>query len=615
MHTNSSIYYSLKILIKLLDQKSKLSFVYLILFSILSGLLDAVGVGSIMPFLAILMSPNSLFQNEYFISIFGLIDEIEYQKYQVIIGTTTLLIFSAAIICRGFLRYFQIKFCYNQENRISVALAQGYLHLNYEWFLKRNASKSSKHLLTDLTLLTESGYLVTTQLLSNLITIIFISTLLLFVNSNIFMTSSAIISAFYIFLYVYLKRHIKKLGEDHYLTNEERFQTVQEIFLGIKPIKIFLLENKYTRTFTSSTRKYTDYNIKIRSYSELPRFIFEWLLFGGILLLATIKIANGNNTNEILPVLGLFAFAGYRLMPAVQQIYKCLTNLNFISEVSERIYADYESVSNIDFEAKQKSNPPISTYSLDDDTTCAVEMLDVVSGYTDSTSVLNGISLKIPNGSCVGLVGASGSGKTTTIDVIMGLLPTKSGELRLAGIPSSNMLKVDLYSMIGYVPQDTYVFNGSLAQNICLETSTNDINRKKLSHIAATTGLEQLGSGYDFDPFKINLGDRGARLSGGQRQRIGIARALYKSPSMLILDEATSALDGESETKILKELVKNSDSLTIIMVTHRLDTLTICDNIFVLESGQISDKGKFDELLNRNKMFQSYMKRTKILSE
>jgi ABC-type multidrug transport system fused ATPase/permease subunit len=599
----------------LLDQKSKLSFVYLILFSILSGLLDAVGVGSIMPFLAILMSPNSLFQNEYFISIFGLIDEIEYQKYQVIIGTTTLLIFSSAIICRGFLRYFQIKFCYNQENRISVALAQGYLHRNYEWFLKRNASKSSKHLLTDLTLLTESGYLVTTQLLSNLITIIFISTLLLFVNSNIFMISSAIISAFYIFLYVYLKRHIKKLGEDHYLTNEERFQTVQEIFLGIKPIKIFLLENKYIRIFTSSTRKYTDYNIKIRSYSELPRFIFEWLLFGGILLLATIKIANGNNTNEILPVLGLFAFAGYRLMPAVQQIYKCLTNLNFISEVSERIYADYESVSNIDFEAKQQSNPPISTYSLDDDTTCAVEMLDVVSGYTDSTSVLNGISLKIPNGSCVGLVGASGSGKTTTIDVIMGLLPAKSGELRLAGISSSNMLKVDLYSMIGYVPQDTYVFNGSLAQNICLETSTNNINRKKLSHICAITGLEQLGSGYEFDPFKINLGDRGARLSGGQRQRIGIARALYKSPSMLILDEATSALDGESETKILKELVKNSGSLTIIMITHRLDTLTICDNIFVLESGQISDKGKFDELLNRNKMFQSYMKRTKILSE
>ena len=514
------------------------------------------------------------------------------------------------------LRYFQIKFCYSQESRISVALAKGYLLRDYEWFLNRNASKSSKHLLSDLTLLTESGYLVATQLLSNLITIFFVSALLLFVNSTIFIISGITVAAFYGFLYAYLKRRIKKLGEDHYLISEERFQTVQEIFLGIKSVKIFLLEKKYSDIFTHASNLYANYNIKIRSYSELPRFLFEWLLFGGILLFATLTIAEGNDTTAIFPLLGLFAFAGYRLMPAVQQIYKCLTNLNFISEVSDRILADYKFITKNNFELASVKNFDKDASETGYTAEFAAQLIDVISGYSKNTAVLNGINLQIQKGSiCVGLVGVSGSGKTTTIDVLMGLLPASSGEVLLDGIPINNIPKNDLYSRVGYVPQDTYIFNGTIAENICLKSSLTNSDRQKITEICLATGLEQLGDNHEFDPFKIDLGDRGTRLSGGQRQRIGIARALFKKPSLLILDEATSALDGLSEVKLLKALVNNADSITIIIIAHRLDTLNMCDNIFVLENGYIVDQGKFDVLLQRNEMFKAYMQRTGLNTE
>ena len=172
---------------------------------------------------------------------------------------------------------------------------------------------------------------------------------------------------------------------------------------------------------------YANYNIKIRSYSELPRFLFEWLLFGGILLFATLTIAEGNDTTAIFPLLGLFAFAGYRLMPAVQQIYKCLTNLNFISEVSDRILADYKFITKNNFELASVKNFDKDASETGYTAEFAAQLIDVISGYSKNTAVLNGINLQIQKGSCVGLVGVSGSGKTT-IDALMGLLPASSGK-------------------------------------------------------------------------------------------------------------------------------------------------------------------------------------------
>ena len=269
---NSAVLISLKALVKMLNAKSKQNFYLLILLSLITGFLDALGVGSVMPFLAILISPETIFENEIFKDIFGKIGFPDYRKYQIYMGCIVTVIFSLSILSRALLRFFQIKFCYLQESELSIKLLNNYLQKDYRWFLNRNTSLISKHLLSDLKLLTESGYLVVTQLISNVVVILFVSIVLFIISPVVFLISLSTILFMYYFLYVYLKRLIKNLGKHVYNIGESRFQTIQDVFLGIKSVKLFRLQEKYIEIFANDSFLYAKKNISARCFSELPRF-------------------------------------------------------------------------------------------------------------------------------------------------------------------------------------------------------------------------------------------------------------------------------------------------------------------------------------------------------
>jgi ATP-binding cassette, subfamily B, bacterial PglK len=610
---SSGVYISLRALLKMLNAKSKRNFYLLIILSLITGSLDALGIGSIMPFLAILISPDTIFENKIFQGVFGQIGFPDYQKYQIYIGCVVTIIFSLSILSRAILRFFQIRFCYLQESELSINLTKIYLQKDYTWFLNQNTSLISKHLLSDLKLLTESGYLVVTQLISNVVIISFVSIVLFVISPVVFLTSLCIILLMYWCLYVYLKRLIKNLGKHVYNTGESRFQTIQEVFLGIKSVKLFRLQEKYLKIFKTDSHLYAQNNISARCFSELPRFLFEWLLFGGVLLYATLSISKDQADILIIPKLGVFVFAGYRLMPAVQQVYKCLTNLNFIAEIAERIFSDYEGDYSYHKNKTCFNNFDNTEISQKIPLTGAIELMKVFVSYNKAKTILSGINMKIPAGSLIGITGPSGSGKTTLVDVLLGLIDLKSGSILFDNISISEIPKDYLYSKVGYVPQDTYVFAGSLADNICLQGENDNIDRQHLLSICKLVGLDQLGKKGGFDPFKIDLGDRGVKLSGGQKQRIGIARALYKKPTILILDESTSALDSISEVKLLGNLSRLIDPMTIFIIAHRLDTLSACNKIFVINDGIVADEGSYDYLCKENSLFKAYLKREREL--
>jgi ABC-type bacteriocin/lantibiotic exporter with double-glycine peptidase domain len=294
----------------------------------------------------------------------------------------------------------------------------------------------------------------------------------------------------------------------------------------------------------------------------------------------------------IAPIFALYIFAGYRLLPSLQQIYAAFSQLRFSSHLVKILYEDFQ-----DFEfprADQSKETRIEFFS-------ALHLQAVSYSYPDKgTLALKNINIEILRGKHIGLTGPSGSGKTTLIDVLIGLLPPDTGEFLIDNVKLSSYAYGRWASSIGYVPQHIYLTEDSILENITLGVAVDEVDQNRVKHCAVTADL------YDFviselpNGFLTKIGDRGVRLSGGQRQRIGIARALYKNPTLLILDEATSALDNESQDRIIERLATFDKNLTVVSVAHRTAALKRCDYIYLMRSGELTKCFSYQDFLNHS---------------
>jgi ABC-type multidrug transport system fused ATPase/permease subunit len=299
--------------------------------------------------------------------------------------------------------------------------------------------------------------------------------------------------------------------------------------------------------------------------------------------------------DNALPVVTLYVFAGYRLMPALQQIYSSVTNISFVGPSLNKLHNDLKSLKPLN----ENQNQGVLKFSK------TIILKNIHYSFPNTSKVaLKNINVTIPAKSMVGFVGATGSGKTTTVDIILGLLVPQKGTLEVDGKVITNQNVRDWQRSIGYVPQHIYLSDDTVAANIAFGVEPKDIN------FAAVLKSSKIANLHNFvidelpKQYQTTIGERGVRLSGGQRQRIGIARALYHNPQVLILDEATSALDNLTEKTIMDSINNLSKDITIISIAHRLSTVKKCDNIFLLEKGMLKNKGTFDELINTNESFR-----------
>ena len=594
---------NIKKLLDLLSPSERKQTVALLGMMLLMAVLDMLGVASILPFIAVISNPslvesNRLLSWSFQTSMTFGVDSVDKFLFFLGVAVFALLVFS--LMFKALTTYAQTRFALMREYSIGKRLVEGYLHQPYSWFLNRHSADLGKNILSEVGGVIHGGMIPLMSLMAQTAIALALLILLLLVDPVLAVSVGLVLAVAYGSILVLMSGLLGKLGQASLRSNQERFTAVSEAFGAAKEVKAGGLEHVFVQRFAQPAATYAKGQSTVKVIAQIPRYALEAIAFGGMLLVILYLMTQSGSFSAALPIIALYAFAGYRLMPALQQIYGSLAQLKFVGPALSALHADLTGLGVVD-----TKNEPIEPMTLKS----FIELKSVVYAYPSAKSpALKGINLVIPAQRTVAFVGSTGSGKTTTVDLILGLLEAQSGMLCIDGqvVDASN--RRQWQKNIGYVPQQIYLADDTVSANIAFGTDPCSVDQLAVERAAKIANLhdfviDNLPQGY-----KTTVGERGVRLSGGQRQRIGIARALYHSPDVLILDEATSALDNLTEQAVMEAVHKLSHSITIILIAHRLSTVRECDEIFLLEGGVVKAKGAFDELLSSSDQFRAMAK-------
>jgi ATP-binding cassette, subfamily B, bacterial PglK len=567
---------------------------------LLMAFLDMLGVASILPFMAVLANPDQVQTNAILNTVFITSRHIgihSTEQFLFALGVLFYLLFVTSLAFKALTTYAQIRFALMREYSVSKRLVHGYLYQPYNWFLNRHSADLSKTILSEVSTVIGSGVLPMMTLISQSAVSLALLTLLIIVDPLLALTVGVVLGLVYAVIFAVMSGRLKSLGLACTKANQERFTAVSEAFGAVKEVKVGGLEQAYIQRFAKPSEVFAKYQATAQVIGQLPRFALEATTFGGMLLVILYVLAKSGSFATALPVIALYALAGYRLLPAGQQIYQAATRLRFVGPALEALHRDLSGLQAVD--AKYGHGSPLQL-------TESISLKQVSYSYPNASQpALKGVDLTIPVYSTVGFVGTTGSGKTTAVDVILGLLEPQEGCLNVDGQPISASNRRQWQRAIGYVPQHIYLADASIAANIAFGMNTKDIDQKAVERAAKIANLHEFVVNDLAQSYATTVGERGVRLSGGQRQRIGIARALYHQPQVLILDEATSALDNLTEHAVMEAVNNLGHDITIILIAHRLSTLRQCDQIYVLEGGEVRASGTFDELRKIHKQFKA----------
>jgi ABC-type multidrug transport system fused ATPase/permease subunit len=589
---------TIKKFLALLSTRERKHLILLMILILIMALLDTIGIASVLPFMTVLANPDSIQTNlilnkTYQVTrIFGVENN---QDFIIFFGVLIFIFLVTSLAFKTFVTYAQIRFVYLLEHTIGKKLIEGYLHQPYSWFLSRNSADIGKTVLSEVQKLVEIGIYPMMELISKGVVALVIVTLLFLVDAKLALITGSILGGTYWIIFHFIKKFANRIGIMRLENNHLRFKWIGEAFGAIKQVKIGGLEKFYIKYFSDYTKNYAQSIASSQLVFHLPRFILEAIAFGGVMLIILyLMIQTGTFTN-VLPVVSLYVFAAYRLMPALQQIYSSLTQITFVGPSLDKICEDIKNLKPFNLSQAHYILPFKNKITLK----------DINFNYPNaSRATLKNINLSISAKSTVGFVGSTGSGKTTMIDIILGLLEPLKGSLEIDGKVITKKNLRAWQSCIGYVPQDIYLADDTVASNIAFGANYDDVNQQAVEKASKIANLHDFIMRDLPHQYKTVVGERGIRLSGGQRQRIGIARALYHNPQILILDEATSALDNQTE-KVVMDAVNNlNKNITIIIIAHRLTTVKNCDIIFLLDNGELKDKGTFEELMKVNDQFK-----------
>ena len=581
----------LKKLLFLLSPDEQKSAGLLLIMIIIMALLDMIGVASILPFMTVLTNPSLIETNIILNNMFKLSNIFGVENNQQFIFALGIVVFITLIISltfKAFMTYFTIRFVQMREFSIGRRLVEGYLKQPYSWFINQNSADLGKSILSEVNIVIGSGMKQLMGLIAATFVVFAILILLFVVDAKLTFIVGLSLGGSYLLIFFLVNNPLKKSGQERLKNNQLRFVAVSEAFGAVKEIKVGGLEQSYIKNFSRYAKTFAQTQAFAATISQLPRFILEAIAFGGILLMILYIMFQTGSFNNALPIISLYVFAGYRLMPAVQQIYTAIASITFAAPGINKLYEDFKKIK------PYSENQDQALLSFNK----TIKLNNIHFNYPNtSRTALKNINLVIPIKSKVGLIGTTGSGKTTTIDIILGLLNPQKGTLEIDGKLITNQNVGSWQRLIGYVPQHIYLSDDTVASNIAFGEEIKDINLDLVEKVAKIAKLHEFIINELPNQYKTNIGERGIRLSGGQRQRIGIARALYLNPQVLILDEATSALDNQTEKAVMDAVNNLSKDLTIIIVAHRLNTVKNCDKILLFEKGQLKNEGTFEKVI------------------
>ncbi len=428
-------------------------------------------------------------------------------------------------------------------------------------------------------------------------------TIMLFtVNVYITLGAAFFLGGGYLLISVLLKSKLKRSGEKSLQANEARYKFANEALSGIKTTRVLGIEPYFLRKYGAQSYLFSQYYIFSRMASELPRYLLEALAFGGIVLFIVVQLALGQQMDALIPLVSLYAFAAYKMMPALYRLYNSVAQIHFFQAVLDKIYFDIVQEDDNEREDIFTKSPAPLSFVKD------IQLRNVSFRYPGTSSdVFKGINVTIPRNAVIGFAGITGSGKTTLMDVLLGLLTPQEGELLVDGECVGKHNVRAWRKQIGYVPQEIYLSDDSIYSNIAFGVEEKDIDFEQVVRAAKLAAIDAFVQELP-EAYNTVIGERGIRLSGGQRQRLGLARALYRDPGVLVLDEATSSLDGGTEDAVLSAIRNVLRTRTVLMIAHRLNTLKDCDVIYLMQNGKITDQGTYSELLTSNSIFREMAK-------
>jgi ATP-binding cassette, subfamily B, bacterial PglK len=562
--------------------------------NLMRALVDLMGVASVMPFLAVMGNPAMVDTNPVLRRLYeaGGFESVDTFLFALGVGATLLVLASALV--RVGSTYVTARWIANRNYTLSTRLLQGYLRQPYEFFLNQNSATLSKSVLSEVKEVVTRVLKPGMEMLASLMVAVLLTGLLIAVDPVLALLITLLVGGGYGALYLGIRRPLRRIGEESVKANRERFTMASEAFGGIKDLKVLGREAAYLDRFRAPARRYARYDYIKGTLARVPRYVVEAIAFGGILAMALVLMATRGNLGEVLPILGVYAFGGLKLLPAVQAIYAGVTSLRFGWPALESVHQDL---------ANETARDGALTSEMPDrfQPREGIRFREVRFRYPKADDfALEELDLTIPMGTSVGFVGQTGAGKTTAIDLLLGLLRPTEGTILLDGVPMEAVGVRSWQRSVGYVPQTIFLADASVSANIAFGVPPDEIDHEAVERAARTAAIHdfvmrELPRGYETE-----VGERGVRLSGGQRQRIGIARALYHDPAILVLDEATSALDTGTEQSIMEAVARFAGTKTLIIIAHRLSTVERCDQIVVLEGGSVAGIGSMQDLTRWN---------------
>lgn len=417
-------------------------------------------------------------------------------------------------------------------------------------------------------------------------------------NPVVAMAGLVIFGVAYFVLFRTVRHRLARNGKTVSKTNRQRFKLMNEGFGGIKDTLLLGRQADFNKRFEQASRKLGHAQGVTKALSQAPRYLMELVAFGAVIFLVLYLLAiHQGNLGSILPILSVYALAGFKLLPAFQLIYTSLAQVKANLAAFDSLEKDL-----VDSQDASTGKPASEAGKLSPKTSIALNNIHL-SYPGKEEKALNGLNIDIPVNQVIGLVGASGSGKSTAIDVLLGLIQPQQGQLEVDGNTLDGEQLRSWQNNVGFVPQAIFLADASIQENIAFGIPPEEIDPERVKKAAQMAHLDELLERLP-EGLETRVGERGIQLSGGQRQRIGIARALYDDAEVLVLDEATSALDGITEKLVMDAIHDFSGKKTIIMIAHRLATVKACNCIYLLEQGRVVDQGSYEELVKKNINFQ-----------
>ena len=593
--------YFSKVLYIITGKKNKLLLMVLIFLA--NSLLDTLGIGLVGPFMSLATSPNIIFQNPQLNWVYTQTGIQSSNHFIALVGLLIVLIFFLKSFLNFKMQDYVFNFSLAQTGELIKRLLNAYLSVDYTFHLQRNTAQLIQTLVVD-TGNFSTGVLIPLLIsISNIAVLGFLLLLLAWASSIGTVTILGIIILAFTITSLF-KDKISLWGKEGNDAQAEMIRVVNHSLGGLKETRVIGCEDYFRSQIGIQAKKYAQSMGSALVFGNLPRILLEALLISFLVGFTSIFLTFSQNPQKLISILSIFAIASIRMLPAASAVVGAYATLRTNKYVVDKLYFDLKEVEEIETNRNSrqslhsrsngKVNDRFNKQAISFNSQILLERVNYSYPNTQKAS-LQDVSLVINKGESIALIGKSGAGKTTLVDVILGLLKPESGDLKVDGVSVYQDLR-SWQNLIAYIPQNIFLMDDTIERNIAFGVADDQIDSQNLQNAIKAAQLSQLIEELP-DGIKTAMGERGVRLSGGQRQRIGIARALYHQREILVLDEATAALDNETEKLVSDSITSLSGTKTLIIIAHRLSTVEHCDCIYQMEKGRLVKSGTYQEVV------------------